>query len=67
MPVPFEKMVEWAYNVTPVHPSASLSVSEVSNSRFKFFRRGPPCPLDTFLVEFVHGGIMKNTTVLMPP
>ena len=43
-------MVERAYSV-PL--SVRLSASGVSNLRFKFFRQGHPCPVDTFLVVYI--------------
>ena len=53
------RMVERTYSVTPVRSSVSirddvgnlpLSFSGVSHLGLSFFRRGHPCPLDTFLV-----------------
>ena len=67
---PFEEWWE-GHIVLPLSVRPFLSVSGagsgVSNMRLKFFRRGHPCPLDTFLVSRYFLSLRKDNSVLATP
>ena len=58
-------MVERAYSVTPVRLSVSIHVQHYQIV-FKYFRRGCPHPLDTFLVCFSFTAVAKLILYIAP-